>query len=29
VAFSNVYLKGTTIGSSTDLNGFNWPFIEP
>ena len=22
VAFSNVYLKGTTIGSSTDLNGF-------
>jgi len=22
VAFSNVYLKGTTIGASTDLNGF-------
>ncbi|MCC6182346.1 MAG: carboxypeptidase-like regulatory domain-containing protein, partial [Bacteroidia bacterium] len=22
VAFSNVYIKGTTIGTSTDLNGF-------
>ena len=22
VAFSNVYLKGTTTGASTDLNGF-------